>query len=119
MCHDVVSEARAKELKHMQDHCVFEVVWLREVKSLTPPLAVVRALLASAASRNQTEARHIGLFDFTAAFVHSPIYELIVLILPVGVVQPGQGLLLRRALYGTRKASKLLVKTNSKGLEQR
>ena len=42
------------------------------------------------------ETRYIGLFDITVAFVHSPTDELIVLI------QPSQGLLLRRALCGTR-----------------
>ena len=35
MCHDAVRKSRAKELKHMQDHSVFEVVWLSEVKSLS------------------------------------------------------------------------------------
>ena len=35
MCHDAVRKARAKELKHMQDHTVLEVVCLGEVKSLT------------------------------------------------------------------------------------
>ena len=29
MCHDAVRKARAKKLKHSQDHNVFEVVWLR------------------------------------------------------------------------------------------
>ena len=35
MCHNAVIEGRAKERKHMQDHTVFEVVWLSEVGSLT------------------------------------------------------------------------------------
>ena len=35
MCHDAVRNARAKELLHMQDQHVFEVVWLSEAKSLT------------------------------------------------------------------------------------
>ena len=34
-CHDVVRKARAWELKHIQHHNVFDVVWLSEVKSLT------------------------------------------------------------------------------------
>ena len=35
MCHNAVRKARAKELKHMQNHYVFEVVWPSEVGSLT------------------------------------------------------------------------------------
>ena len=35
MCHDAVRKVRAKEPKHMQDHNVFEVLWLSEVKSLS------------------------------------------------------------------------------------
>ena len=35
MCHNAVRKARAKELKHMQNHNVFEVVWPSEVGSLT------------------------------------------------------------------------------------
>ena len=35
MCRDAVRKSPTKELKHMQDHSVFEVVWLSEVKSLT------------------------------------------------------------------------------------
>ena len=54
--------------------------------------AVARTVLAFAASKNSRETRYMGLFCITAAFVHSPRDEL----------QPGQGLLLRRALYGTR-----------------
>ena len=76
-----------------------------DVFASTPPLAVARALLALASSGNSKETGYNGLFDITAAFVHSPIDELIVLISPAGIVQPGQGLLLRRALYGRRKAS--------------
>ena len=37
-------------------------------------------MLAMAASRNMQQARYIGLFDTTAAFVHSPTGELSVLI---------------------------------------
>ena len=75
-----------------------------------------RTLLALLAIRNSNEARYTGLFDISAAFVHSPVDELIVLTPPVGIVQPGQGLLLRQALYGTRKATKLWAKTYSKAL---
>ena len=65
------------------------------------------------------ETRHIELFDITAAFVHPPVDEFIVLLPPVGIVQPGQGLLLRRARCGTRKGSKFWAKTCSKVLGQR
>ena len=34
-CHDAVRKARAKELKHVQDRRVFDVVWPSGVKSLT------------------------------------------------------------------------------------
>ena len=60
-----------------------------------------------------------GLFDITGAFVHSPTDELIVLVPPAWVIQPGQGLLMRRALYGTRTASRPLGKNLLKGFEQR
>ena len=35
MCNDAARTACANELKHMQDHDVFEVVWLSEIKCLT------------------------------------------------------------------------------------
>ena len=35
MCHDAVRRARARELKHTEDHSVYEVALLGEVKSLT------------------------------------------------------------------------------------
>ena len=85
-----------------------------------PPLAVARTLLAPSASWNMKETRYIGLFDITAAFVQSsPMDELSVLIPPARIVQPGQGLLLRRALYGTRTASKLWARTYSRAVMQR
>ena len=63
-----------------------------------------------AAKRNMKDTRHIGFVDSTAVFVHSPKDELIALIPSAGIVQPCQGLLSRRALRGTRKASKLWAK---------
>ena len=61
----------------------------------TPPLAVARAL-----RRTTRENKHIGLFDITAAFVHSS--KLMVLIPPAGVVPAELGPLMRGALCGTR-----------------
>ena len=54
-----------------------------------------------------------------AAFVHTPIDELIVLIPHAGIVQSSQGLLLGRAMYGTHKASKIGAGTCSKASRRR
>ena len=110
----------------MKARCVAQQVAHRkrdDVFAGTPLLAAARTLLALA-SRNMKGTRCIGCFDTTAASVHSPMDELIVLIPPAGIVQPVQGLWLSRALYGTRKASRLWAKTllkkalNSDGLTQ-
>ena len=108
-----MSKASAKELKHMQDHNVFEVVWLGEIRSLPKvrakwlqgaygerddvfyghplSLTVAHSQMALAPSRNLKGTRYIGLFDITAAFVHSRMDELIVLTPPVWIMQPCPG----------------------------
>ena len=132
MCHDALRKGRAKELKHMQEHRVSEVLWLGEVGALTkvrskwlqdvkreavkamtveeqvargerddvsagtPPLAVARTLFAWRQQKHEGSevhriVRHHGSFR-------------IVPVPPAGIIQPDQGLFLRYALYGTRKA---------------
>ena len=56
MRHDAVREARAKELKHMQDHNVFEVVWLSEARSL----AKVRSMWLQDVKGDAVKARFVA-----------------------------------------------------------
>ena len=72
----------------------------------------LRALLALAANCGTSDHRHIGLFDIKAAFAHSPIVELHVLI-PPSVAWP----LVQEPSYGARKASKVWTSTSSKALQ--
>ena len=68
----------------------------------TPPLKALRLVLSLAATRG----RRLALFDVVAAFVHAVIDELVILLLPGGL-GAGRTAVLHKALYGTRKASRL------------
>ena len=68
----------------------------------TLPLKALRLVVSLAASRG----RRIAFFDVVAAFVHALIDELVILLLPDGLGQ-GRTAVLYKALYGTRKASRL------------
>ena len=69
-----------------------------------PGMKAVRILLTIAALR-----KHLaGVYDITAAFIHAAVEELIIVCPGAGsgLVPAGYGLLLLKALYGTRRASK-------------
>ena len=68
-----------------------------------PPLKALRLVVSLAASRG----RRIAFFNMVAAFVHALIDELVILLLPDGLGQGRTAVLLYKALYGTRKASRL------------
>ena len=68
----------------------------------TSPLKAQRFVVSLAASRG----RRLAFFDVVAAFVHALIDELVILLLPGGLWQ-GRTAALHKALYGTRKASRL------------
>ena len=65
-------------------------------------LKALRFVVSLAASRG----RRIAFFDVVAAFVHALIDELVILLLPDGLGQ-GRTAVLYKALFGTRKASRL------------
>jgi hypothetical protein len=73
-------------------------------------LAAIRLIISLAASRTGVRGelpRKIGWFDITAGFIHAFIKSWMVIIPPKGIVEPGEGLWLLKALYGTRDASRL------------
>ena len=76
-----------------------------------PPLAVARSLLTLAARQKHERNQVHRIVQYNNNIhVHSLIDELIVLIPPAGIVQPGQGHLLRRALYGIENLGENLLK---------
>ena len=129
MDHRVFEVVKIKEVRHikkvkakwLQDWkgskvkarlVAMQIAWdtREDVHAGTPPLAAIRAVIAMAASRPgvlRGRPRKIGIYDITAAFIHALIDELMVILPPKGIVQDDEGLLLLKALYGTRKASKL------------
>ena len=86
------------------------VVKRDEVHQGTPPLKVLRMLLASATSKDAHRRKVCGIWDVSVAFFHSSMDE-------YTVVRPLPGLrvksklwVLNRALYGTRMASRCFGK---------
>ena len=68
----------------------------------TPPLKALPLVISLAASKGW----RLAFFDVVAAFVHAVIDELVILLLPDGL-GAGRTAVLYKALYGTRKASRL------------
>ena len=79
-------------------HCVRE-----DVYAGTTGRKAVRLLLSLAASRGWK----VSVFDVVAAFIHAPIDELVVLLPPRGMLPEDSVFVLQKALYGTRRASRL------------
>ena len=143
-----VIKGRLTELKHMNDHHVYDWIdeaeipkgtkvetsrWLDDLKPRdgdensvrsrtvvqqynvykrldvhqgTPPLKVLRMLLALATSKDSHRRKVSGIWDVSVAFFHSPMDEFTVVRPPVGLRVRGKLWVLKRALYGTRMASR-------------
>ena len=74
------------------------------VLSCTPPLKVLRMLLALATSKDAHRREVCGIWDVSVAFFHSPMDEYTVVRSPPGLWVPN------RTLYGTRMASRCFGK---------
>ena len=77
-----------------------------DVHQGTPPLKVLRMLLALATSKDSHRRKVCGIWDVSVAFFHSPMDEVTVVRPPVGLRLRGKLWVLKRALYGTRMASR-------------
>ena len=82
-----------------------------DVHAGTPPLAAIRLIIISlAASRTGLNGaaalRKVCQFDIMAALIHAFIKAWMVIIPPKEIVEPGEGLWLLKAFYGTREASR-------------
>ena len=74
----------------------------------TPPLKFVRlALVLAARLRRGTRLYLVGLWDVSNAFFHAYLDEEVYVVPPAGEDEPGVVWQLLKALYGTRKASKM------------
>ena len=88
----------------------YNVVKRDEVHQGTPPLKVLRMLLALATSKDAHRRKVCGIWDISVAFFHSPIDELTVVRPPPGLRVKGKLWVLNRALCGTRMASRCFGK---------
>ena len=80
-----------------------------EVHQGTPPLKVLRMLLALATSKDAHRPRVCGIWDVSVAFFPSPMDEYTVRP-PPGLRVRGKLWVLNRALFGTRMASRCFGK---------
>ena len=83
---------------------------VQQVHQGTPPLKVLRMLLALATSKGSHRQKVCGIWDVSVAFFHSPMDEFTVVRPPVGLRVRGKLWVLKRALYGTRMASRCFGK---------
>ena len=74
------------------------------------PLKVLRMLFALATSKGLHRQKVCGIWDVSVAFFHSPMDEFTVVRPPVGLRVRGRLWVLKRALYGTRMASRCFGK---------
>ena len=81
-----------------------------DVHQGTTPLKVLRMLLALATSKESHRRKVCGIWDVSVAFFHSPMDEFTVVRPPVGLRVRGKLWFLKRALYGTRMASRCFGK---------
>ena len=81
-----------------------------DVHQGTPPLKVLRMLLALATSKDSHRRKVCGIWDVSVAFFHSPMDEFNVVRPPVGLRVREKLWVLNRALYGTRMASRCFGK---------
>ena len=73
-------------------------------------MKVLRMLLALAMSKGSHRQKVCGIWDVSVAFFHSPMDEFTVVRPPVGLRVRGKLWVLKRALYGTRMASRCFGK---------
>ena len=71
----------------------------------TPPLMIVKAVLSLAASKGRN--RLVGLHDVSVAFFHAEADENLFVKPPADLATPGKVWRLKKAMYGTRRASLL------------
>ena len=88
----------------------YNVVKRDKVHQGTPPLKVLRMLLALATSKDAHRQKVCGIWDVSVAFFHSPMDEYTVVRPPPGLRVRGKLSVLNRALYGTRMASRCFGK---------
>ena len=88
----------------------YNVVKRDEAHQGTPPLRVLRMLLALATSKDAHRRKVCGIWDVSVAFVHSPMDEFTVVRPPPGLRVKGKLWVLNRALYGTRMARRCFGK---------
>ena len=81
-----------------------------DVHQGTPPLKVLRMLLALATSKGSHRQKVCGIWDVSVVFFHSPMDEFTVVRPPVGLRVRGKLWVLKRELYGTRMASRCFGK---------
>ena len=84
----------------------YNVVKRDEVHQGTPPLKVLRMLLALATSKDAHRRKVCGIWDVSVAFFHSPVDEFTVVRPPPGLRAKRKLWVLNRALCGTRLASR-------------
>ena len=87
----------------------------------TPGIAVARILLSQAATMRSRAGHHrrvIAVYDARVAFFQASMDEEMYLIPPAEVCDSSQCWILHKALYGTRRASKLWQKHWQKVLEE-
>ena len=76
----------------------------------TPPLIVLRMLFALATSKGSHRQKVCGIWDVSVAFFHSPMDEFTMVRPPVGLRVRGKLWVLKKALCGTRMASRCFGK---------
>ena len=77
-----------------------------DVHQGTPPLKVLRMLLALATSKGSYRQMVCGIWDVSVAFFHSQMDEFTVVRPWVGLRVRGKLWVLKRAFYGTRMTSR-------------
>ena len=88
----------------------YDVVKRDEVHQGTPPVKVLRMLLALATSKDAHRRKVCGIWEVSVTFFHSPRDEFTVVRPPSGLRVRGKLWVLNRALCGTRMASRCFGK---------
>ena len=88
----------------------YNVVKQDDVHQGTPPLKVLRMLLALATSKDSLRRKVCRIWDVSVAFFHSPMDEHTVVPPPPGLRVNGKLWVLNMALYGPRMASRCFGK---------
>ena len=88
----------------------YNVIKREDVHQGTPPLKVLRLLLAVATSKGSHRQKVCGIWDVSVAFFHSPMDDFTVVRPPPGLRVRGKLCVSNRALNGTRMASRCFGK---------